>query len=191
MNNADTGDEELMARVAAGDSAAFERLYDRYAPVVLGIAVRIVQDQAEGEEVLQETFWKVWTQGGTFDPNKGQFKGWLFSIARRQALDLLRRRSVRPQAARDEVEERRFELAPSTEAGVPEAAEGAIAAEKLRDALGRLSSEQYRVLDLAYFKGLTRQEIARLTGLPLGTVHTRARLGLQNLRSILQDRGGV
>jgi RNA polymerase sigma-70 factor (ECF subfamily) len=54
-----------------------------------------------------------------------------------------------------------------------------------------LSAEQYRVLDLAYFKGLTRQEIARLTGLPLGTVHTRARLGLQNLRSILQDRGGV
>jgi RNA polymerase sigma-70 factor (ECF subfamily) len=191
MNNADTGDEELMARVVADDSAAFERLYDRYAPVVLGLVVRIVQDQAEGEEVLQETFWRVWTQANTFDPAKGLFKGWLFSIARRQALDLLRRRSVRPQAARDEAEERRFEQAPSPEAGVPEAAEGAIAAEQLHDALGRLSAEQYRVLDLAYFKGLTRQEIARLTGLPLGTVHTRARLGLQNLRSFLQDRGGV
>jgi RNA polymerase sigma-70 factor (ECF subfamily) len=191
MNNADTGDEELMARVAAGDSAAFERLYDRYAPVVLGLVVRIVQDQAEGEEVLQETFWKVWTQADTFDPAKGLFKGWLFSIARRQALDLLRRRSVRPQAARDETEERRFEQAPSPEAGVPEAAEGAIAAAQLHDALDRLSVEQYQVLDLAYFKGFTRQEIARITGLPLGTVHTRARLGLQNLRSILQGRGGV
>ncbi len=178
-----------MARVTARDSVAFGHLYDRHAPVVLGIAVRIVQDQAEGEEVLQEAFWRVWNQAATFDPAKGPFRAWLFSIARRQALDLLRRRNVRPQAARDESEERRFEQAPSLDEGVPEAAEGAIAAAQLRGALDRLSAEQFQVLDLAYFKGLTRQEIARTTGLPLGTVHTRARLGLQNLRSILGEGG--
>lgn len=178
-------DEELMSRVAARDTAAFERLYDRHAPIVLGIAVKIVQDRAVGEEVLQETFWRVWSQAGTFDPHKGPLRAWLFSIARRQALDVLRRQNVRPQAARDEAEERLVELAVAEES-VPEAAEQAIAAGQLQDALERLSEEQQRVLELAYFQGLTRQEIASATGLPLGTVHTRARLGLQKLRSFLE-----
>lgn len=180
-----------MARVTARDSAAFEHLYDRYSPVVLGVIVRIVQDRAEGEEILQESFWRVWTQAATFDAGKGPFRAWLFSIARRQALDLLRRRSVRPQAARDESEERRFEQAAAPGESVPEAVEQAITADQLRGALGRLSNEQYQVLELSYFKGLTRQEIAQSTGLPLGTVHTRARLGLQNLRTILNDAGGT
>jgi len=178
-------DEELMARVAARDPAAFEHLYDRHAPVVLGIAVKIVQDRTVGEEVLQETFWRVWSQAGTFDPQKGPLRAWLFSIARRQALDVLRRQSVRPQAARDEAEERLVELAVADES-VPEAAEQAIAAGQLQGALRRLSEEQQRVLELAYFQGLTRQEIASTTGLPLGTVHTRARLGLQKLRAFLE-----
>jgi len=177
-------DEELMARVTARDPDAFEYLYDRYAPITLGIIVKIVQDRAEGEEALQESFWRVWNQAATFDPTKGPFRAWLFSIARRQALDLLRRRNVRPQAARDENEERRFEQAPAPD-DVGQAAELAIAAEQMRGALNRLSGEQLQVLELAYFKGLTRQEIARTTGLPLGTVHTRARLGLQNLRSFM------
>lgn len=184
-------DEELMARVTARDPAAFEYLYDRYAPITLGIIVRIVQDRAEGEEVLQESFWRVWNQAGTFDPEKGPFRAWLFSIARRQALDLLRRRSVRPQAARDEMEERRFEQAPAPDAAVSEVAEQAIAAQQVRGALAHLSSEQYQVLELAYFRGLTRQEIAQTTGLPLGTVHTRARLGLLKLRSLLGNAGGT
>ena len=187
----DDSDEELMARVTARDSAAFERLYDRYAPVALGIIVRIIQDRAEGEEVLQESFWRVWTQAATYDPEKGPFRAWMFSIARRQALDLLRRRNVRPQAARDESEERRYEQAPASDAAVPDVAEQAIAAQQVRGALVRLSDEQFQVLDLAFFKGLTRQEIAQTTGLPLGTVHTRARLGLQKLRSILGDSGGI
>ena len=173
-----------MARVTARDPDAFEHLYDRYAPITLGIIVRIVQDRAEGEEALQESIWRVWNQAANFDPAKGPFRAWLFSIARRQALDLLRRRSVRPQAARDENEERRFEQTPAPD-DVGEAAEQAIAAEQMRGALGRLSGEQLQVLELAYFKGLTRQEIAQTTGLPLGTVHTRARLGLQNLRSFM------
>lgn len=180
-----------MARVTARDSEALERLYDRYAPVVLGIVTKIVQDRAEGEEILQEAFWRVWTQAATFDTAKGPFRAWLFSIARRLALDVLRRRNVRPQAARDESEERRLEQAASPDAGIPETVEQAIAAQELRGAMRRLSGEQYQVLELAYFKGLTRQEIARTTGLPLGTVHTRARLGLQNLRSILNEKGST
>ena len=182
-------DEELMARVAARDPAAFELLYDRHATVVLGIAARIVGDRIIGEEVLQEAYWRVWNQAETFDPAKGQLRAWLYSIARRQALDVLRRQSVRPQAARDEAEAHRLEMAPNPNDNVPEAAELAIAAAQLRRALGQLSAEQQRVLELAYFRGLTRQEIAAATGTPLGTVHTRARLGLQNLRSIMSRAG--
>ena len=131
-----------MARVTMGDSAALERLYDRHAPMALGIVTKIVQDRAEGEEILQEAFWRVWTQASTFDAAKGPFRAWLFSIARRLALDLLRRRNVRPQAARDEHEERRFEQAAADDLPVPEAAEQAIAAGELRGAFGRLSGEQ-------------------------------------------------
>jgi RNA polymerase sigma-70 factor (ECF subfamily) len=179
-------DEELMARVTVRDSAAFEQLYDRFAPLVLGLIVRIVQDRAEGEEVLQETYWRVWSQAAAFDPDKGSFRAWLFTIARRQALDVLRRRKVRPQAVLNEGEERQFELATAPGEAVPEAVDRSMANAKLYGAIGKLSTEQRQVLELAYFGGLTRQEIAGKTGLPLGTVHTRARLGLQNLREFLR-----
>lgn len=182
-------DEQLMSRVITRDSAAFELLYDRHAAVVLGVVVKIVGDRAVGEEIVQETYWRLWTQAGMFDAAKGPLRAWLFSIARRQALDTLRRQNVRPQAARDEGEARRFDVAPSPEESVPEAAERAMTAEHLRQALGQLSAEQQRVLELAYYGGLTRQEIARMTGTPLGTVHTRARLGLQNLRARLGAAG--
>ncbi len=182
-------DEQLMARVAARDSAAFGLLYDRHAPVVLGVVVKIVGDRAVGEDVLQETYWRVWTQAASYDPTKGPLRPWLFSIARRLALDVLRRQNVRPQAARDESEARRLETATAPGDDVPTAVGDALAAAQLRDALGELSAEQRRVLELAYFGGLTRQEIARATNTPLGTVHTRARLGLQNLRARLEASG--
>jgi len=182
-------DEALMARVLARDTAAFEALYDRHAAVVLGIIVRIIGDRAIGEELLQETYWRMWTKASTFDPEKGPLRAWLYSVARRQALDALRRRGVRPEAAQDEAEAREFERAAAPGDDVAVAAEQSIAAARLRRALDELSVDQQRVLELAYFGGLTRQEIARTTGTPLGTVHTRARLGLQNLRSILVDMG--
>ena len=182
-------DEQLMARVAARDSVAFELLYDRYAPVVLGVVVKIVGDRAVGEEVLQDTYWRIWSQAASYDPAKGPLRPWLFSIARRLALDVLRRQSVRPQPARDESEARRLELAPAPGDDVPTAVGDALAAAQLRGALDQLSAEQRRVLELAYFGGLTRQEIAQATGTPLGTVHTRARLGLQALRAKLGAPG--
>jgi len=171
------------------DSAAFELLYDRHAAIVLGIDVKIVGDRAVGEEVLQEAYWRVWNQAESYDPAKGPLRPWLFSIARRQALDVLRRQSVRPAAARDDSEARRLETAPALDEDVPVAVEQAIAAAQLRGALDQLSAEQKRVLELAYFGGLTRQEIAQVTGTPLGTVHTRARLGLQALRAKLGAPG--
>jgi RNA polymerase sigma-70 factor (ECF subfamily) len=180
-------DEELMARVVGGDPTAFETLYDRYAPAVLGTLIKILQDRPLAEELLQETFWRVWDKAKTFAEERGSFRAWVFSIARRLAIDTIRRQKVRPQPARDDKEALELSMRPNPGPTVDEAAWIAIESRRVRAALERLSPEQFQVLEMAYFEGLTRQEIASVTGEPLGTVHTRARLGLQKLRAILSE----
>src|SRR5215211_3869905 len=91
-------DETLVTQVARGNSAALEVLYDRYAPTVLGISLKVLGDQALAEDILQETFWRVWQSAGTYQSQLGSFTGWLFRIARNLAIDAYRRRNVRPQA---------------------------------------------------------------------------------------------
>src|SRR4026209_1835829 len=91
-------DETLVIQVARGNSVALEVLYDRYASTVLGISVKVVGDQALAEDVLQETFWRVWQSAATYQSQRGSFTGWLFRIARNLAIDVYRRRNVRPQA---------------------------------------------------------------------------------------------
>src|SRR5215510_2299185 len=90
-------DETLVIQVARGNSAALEELYDRYASTVLGIFLKVIGDQALAEDVLQETFWRVWQSAGTYQSQRGPFTGWLFRIARNLAIDTFRRRNVRPQ----------------------------------------------------------------------------------------------
>src|SRR5215216_4741788 len=91
-------DETLVIQVARGNPAALEVLYDRYASTVLGISVKVIGDQALAEDVLQETFWRVWQSAATYQSQRGSFTGWLFRIARNLAIDAYRRRNVRPQA---------------------------------------------------------------------------------------------
>ena len=181
-------DEQLMAKVTAGDSAALETLYDRYAATLLGVVLRPVQDRSVAEEIVQETFWRVWDKAASFDDTQGKFSTWMFSIGRRLAIDTTRRQKIRPQAARSEAEEERMLRAPDG-ANVAETADLHIEQERIRSVLTVLSPEQYEVIELAYFQGLTRQEIAQATDTPLGTIHTRARLGLQKLRSALESAG--
>src|SRR6266545_4102154 len=90
-------DETLAIQVARGNSAALEVLYDRYAPIVLGISLKVMGDQALAEDVLQETFWREWQSAGTYQSQLGSFTGWLFRIARNLSIDAYRRRNVRPQ----------------------------------------------------------------------------------------------
>ena len=182
-------DEQLAARTARGDAAAFEVLYDRYAPTVMGLALRIVADRALAEEVVQETFWRVWQNAATFQIQRGAFAGWLLGITRNLAIDACRRRSVRPQAWLDQADESPIERVPDQSADVPEAAWNAIKHRQVYAALGDLPPDQRRVIELAYFGGLTRQEIAAKTGEPLGTIHTRARLALKKLRAALLAQG--
>jgi len=182
-NLLDAPDETLVIQVARGNSVALEVLYDRYASTVLGISVKVVGDQALAEDVLQETFWRVWQSAATYQSQRGSFTSWLFRIARNLAIDAYRRRNVRPQAissanGSDPILDETAD--PNTD--VAEQAQSMMKNRQIRKALAALPGVQRQVIEMAYFYGMTRQEIAEATGEALGTIHTRARLALQKLR---------
>jgi len=183
----DSPDQALVTRVARGDSAALEALYDRYAARVLGVALKIIGDQSLAEDILQETFWRVWQNAAAYQPQLGPFTGWLFRIVRNLSIDAYRRRNVRPQALRsangtDPI----LDETPDPDTDVAEQAQAIITNRQIRSALASLPDVQRQVIELAYFYGMTRQEIAEATGEALGTIHTRARLALQKLRGELE-----
>lgn len=178
-------DQELIALAAEGDATALEVLYDRYSPAVMGLALKITGDPSLAEEAVQETFWRIWRRANTYQPARGALSSWLFGIARNLCLDLLRRRKARPQPVLSEADERRVEQFPDLHVDVAEAAWTTLQHQQMRAALADLPPPQRQVIELAYFRGLTRQEIAQATGEPLGTIHTRARLALQKLRELL------
>ena len=183
----DAPDEILVTQVARGNQAALEVLYERYAARVLGLSLKILGDQALAEDILQETFWRVWQSAATFHSQLGPFTSWLFRIARNLAIDVYRRQSVRPQAVvsangRDPI----LDETPDRDTDVAEQAQSILQSQQMRKALDSLPAVQRQVIEMAYFYGMTRQEIAQATGEALGTIHTRARLALQKLRGELE-----
>jgi len=138
---------------------------------------------------LQETFWRVWQSAHTYQPQRGSFTGWLFRIARNLAIDAYRRRSVRPQAITETADtDPILDQMPDPDMDVAERAQSNLKAQQIRNVLTTLSREQRQVIEMAYFLGMTRQEIAKATGEALGTIHTRARLGLKKLREELSRK---
>jgi RNA polymerase sigma-70 factor (ECF subfamily) len=136
--------------------------------------------------VLQETFWRVWKSADTYQSERGSFASWLFRIARNLAIDAYRRRSTRPQpmpSGQDDVST--LEQVPDPDTNVAEQAQSNMQNRRIRLAMASLPGVQRQVIELAYFYGMTRQEIAQATGEALGTIHTRARLALQKLREEL------
>ena len=182
-------DESLAAQIARKNSAALEALYDRHASTVLGLALRIVGERAAAEDVLQETFWRVWKSAETFQPQRGPFTSWLYRIARNLAIDIVRRRNIRPQEiSGDDGSASLLEQAPDQAMDVAAQAQSALETRQIRSAMNSLPGVQRQVIELAYFYGMTRQEIAEATGEALGTIHTRARLALQKLREELDKQ---
>lgn len=180
-------DKALVAQVAQGSSAALEALYDRYAPTVLGISLKVIGDQSAAEDVLQETFWRVWRSAATYQSQRGPFTGWLFRIARNLAIDAYRRRNTRPRSITDvDDSDSKIDQMPDPTMDVQEQAQSVLKNRQVRNALASLPRVQRMVIEMAYFYGMTRQEIAEATEEALGTIHTRARLALQKLREELQ-----
>ena len=169
---------ELLRRIASADLVAFEAIYDLYGSVAYGVALRITTDQGLAQDVVQDAFISVWRHAAQFDPDRGSVKTWLLAIVHHRALDEVRRR-------------RGIEGLPDPEADPPaplilpdvwgEVAER-LDAESVREAFAALPEPQREALRLAYYEGLTHDEIAARTGTPLGTVKSRTRLGLLGLR---------
>jgi len=175
----DRSDCALVAAMEARDADALGRLYDRHSARLLGIAYRILGETGEAEEVVQEVFLYAWKAASSFDPFRGTVLAWLIIATRSRAIDRLRAR--RPMVTSDATGRDPLDRLPA--ADDVEAGSAAREWETLcRAAIGELPADQRRVLELAYFDGLTHQEIAGRTGTPLGTVKTRIRLGLMKLR---------
>jgi RNA polymerase sigma-70 factor (ECF subfamily) len=180
-------DEVLAAQVARGESSALETLYDRYASTVLGISLKIIGDRAAAEDVLQETFWRVWRSAATYQSQRGSFAGWLFKIARNLAIDAYRRRKIRPRPIADvDDNDSKLDQRPDPNMDVARQSQELLKHNQVLSALATLPRVQRQVIEMAYFYGMTRQEIAEATGEALGTIHTRARLALQKLREELE-----
>jgi RNA polymerase sigma-70 factor, ECF subfamily len=184
---ADASDGVLVRRVAVGDHAALEGLYDRYGRPAFALARRITGEPVFAEEVVQEVFLALWREPSKYDPARGGFPSWLLATTHHKAVDAVRREET--------VRRRRAQLAQEadcftspTAADVPpveDAAWAGLRGERVRQALGELPAAQREALVLAYYAGYTQREIAERTNTPLGTVKTRMLAGMRKLRDLL------
>jgi RNA polymerase sigma-70 factor (ECF subfamily) len=176
MSAGDLDDAALLASIQSGGQDAMARFFTRYSSMVYSVALRVLKDAGEAEDVVQEIFVQVWKNPGAFVLGRGSLGGWLVVVARNRAIDMLRRR--RPS---DPVE--LFALPSSTD--LANEAERSVLMEKIQAAMVNLPVEQKKSVELAFFEGLSHSEIAQKTGDPLGTVKTRIRLALITLRKVL------
>jgi RNA polymerase sigma-70 factor, ECF subfamily len=167
----------LMERVRARDVSAFESLYDAYHRLVFGIGLRMLGDPSIAEDLTQTVFMKIWTAPEAF--RGGSFVAWVSRVARNRALDLLRSRAVHPESE--------FPADLPLEGALDDDVLAGLDAQRVRDALAALPSEQRGLIELGFFGGVTHQELARRTETPLGTVKTRIRTGLRRLRETLGE----
>jgi RNA polymerase sigma-70 factor (ECF subfamily) len=172
-------DAALLARVANADRDAFEVLYRRYVRSIFGFALRRLRDRSQAEEVTQETFTAVWRSAQSYRPERGSAGGWLYTVARNAIVDRMRRNG------RADVTAELPELT-SPEGGPDEQAEEAYRAWRVHRALEELNPNERKVIELAYWSGLSQSEVASHLGQPLGTVKTRTRSALARLAEVLE-----
>jgi RNA polymerase sigma-70 factor (ECF subfamily) len=170
-------DAVLLAGLQGGDEQAMAALYDRYSKIVYSVALRVLRDTAAAEDVMQEIFMQIWRTPGSFVATKGSLGGWLAVVARNRAIDALRRK--RPSEDIEDVSlAAPFNLADDSEKN--------LLMERARAVVVLLPAEQRKMLEMAFFDGLTHAEIAEMTGDPLGTVKTRIRSALMTMRKAFQ-----
>lgn len=179
-------DEDLMLAVQMRQPEALAALYERYGQAVKALALRVVHDEAEAEDLLQEIFVELWNHAATFSVEKGKAFGWMLTLARRRSIDRLRKRQAYARAEarlQQECEDAPFRYSldeTSTEI------ERLDIHELLKKAMYGLPAPQQQAIHLAYFKGMSQREIAQQTNIPLGTVKTRLDLGLRKIADALK-----
>jgi RNA polymerase sigma-70 factor (ECF subfamily) len=173
----------LLGRIARGDEGALAALYDRLAPLAYGLAVRIAGDRRLAQDAVQEAFVRAWRRAASYDVQRGGARAWLLRIVRNAAIDQLRaeRAKLRAEVGANEEASGRPAERPDHSAA------SAQLSSRLRDAVRRLPEEQQRVIEIAYFEGLSHSEIAAREGIPLGTVKSRIHDGVVRLRRFVDE----
>jgi RNA polymerase sigma-70 factor (ECF subfamily) len=174
-------DRELARRISQGDEGALGVCYDRYAARVLGLLLKLVGNRQDAEDLLQATFLEAWRYSRRYDPSRSGIASWLLLIARSRAVDHLRRRTVTGTTWAEASE-------PFTPDELSDDLERAEAGGRLRDALRQLPQDQSEAITCAFLAEMTHAEIAKHLNVPLGTIKTRIRLGMNRLRDILVER---
>ena len=176
-------ESELIRRLSQRDKAAFEYLYDHYSSALYSVVVRVVRSEDIAEETLQDVFLKIWDRIASYDSSKGRLFTWMLNIARNQAIDKTRSKEMSQGRKTEDIDNLVNHADESRWAsGSAELASDAIG---LKDVLSRLPEEQRFVIDHLYLKGYTQSELAEEFNIPLGTVKTRTRMGMQELRTLL------
>lgn len=177
-------DTKLAAALHEGHAEAIESLYDRYGRLAFGLAYRIMNDTTAAEDVVQDAFLKAWRNARGYDPARGGIRSWLMTIVRNQAIDRLRGSARRFAETSLDDSDRETPASDAFDAVSADAER-----KEVRAGFAALPEAQRRTLELAYFGGLSHVEIAVQMGVPLGTVKGRMRMGLEKLRSYLEEKG--
>jgi RNA polymerase sigma-70 factor (ECF subfamily) len=177
-------DGELITKIAQGDRAAFLTLYDRFSTPLYSLAIKILGNEAEAQDVVQEVFLSVWNKASTFRAERGSAFSWVVTQLRNRAIDRIRSRSRR----RELLDAHAPDMEPAGAASLSSADNCEISerAREVRSAMDQLSQDQRQVLRLAFFEGLTQAEIAEKLKEPLGTIKARAYRGMARLRQLLR-----
>jgi RNA polymerase sigma-70 factor, ECF subfamily len=183
-------DNTLLVRIAKQDQAALSELYDRYARIIYAISFRSLRSAEESEEVVLDVFAQVWRIADRYDTSKSRVDTWLFMLARSRVLDRVRKLQRRIPATGEVLDIAEIQ-APASGVDPIDAAVVSERREQVLAVLHQLPKEQRLVLELAYYEGLSHSEIALKTGISLGTIKTRIRLGLNKLRSALDVVGAA
>ncbi len=181
----DLTDEMLMARIQVSDPDALAQLHDRYASMLKAVIIKVLHNDAEAEDMLQEVFVEIWNRAGSYCAEKGKPLGWIITLTRRRSIDRLRKRDAYCRA-----EDRLAEETKNTSATYSGRLDEEIAHAEMRDVLrpvlDSLPIAQKQAIEFAFYKGMSQREIAAHTGIPLGTIKTRLELGLRKVADALR-----
>jgi RNA polymerase sigma-70 factor (ECF subfamily) len=177
-------DVQLLAFIARGESWALSEIYDRYAGLAFSIALKILNDQASAEEIVQQVFTKVWRHARDYRVERGKFSTWVGTITRHQCIDELRRRRV--PAIKDPSDRESLDQLAGNDDPARDA-QDTFEQARVREALQQIPTQERIVIELAFWGGMTHREIALHCHSPLGTVKTRLRTGMQRLKLLLQE----
>ncbi len=172
---------ELVQQLKERNEAAFSYLYDHYAGALMGVIFRIIENRELSEDILQEAFVKIWNNFSQYDSSRGRLFTWMVNLARNLAIDTLRSKAFKNQRKIHQTEDS------VSNVGDPATGSGNFDALGVRKYVDLLRADQKQIIDLAYFGGFTQEEISQRLGIPLGTVKTRMRAAMVELRKIVSN----